>query len=358
MPPDVGGERTEPATPKRRQEVRKKGQFARTAELGPALILLGAYAVLKSRGRAMGEAAVRMLRYGISAAAESEALTPSTVGALLIPQVVAAGKILGPLLVATAGAALAGQLFQVGFVLASVPLKPDWHRVNPLEGMKRLLSRRALVELVRSLLKVGAIGLLGWPVLRETLLAVPEWMESSPAQAAAATGALVGRLTTRVGAAFVVVAVADYIYQRWDHEKSIRMTRKEVEEELRESEGDPQIRGRIRQRQRKLAMSRMLKEVERADVVVTNPVHVAVALRYDAERMAAPVITARGAGELAQRIKQVAEQHRVPVVRHETLARGLYYGADVGEQVPLELFQAVAEVLAYVYRLRGRNGRQ
>lgn len=355
MPPDVGGERTEPATPKRRQEVRKKGQLARTAELGIALSILAAHMVFNSRGAQMGETAVRMLRYGISAMS-AEPLTPHTLGALAIPFALLAGQILAPLLLAVTCAALASQLLQVGFMWSSEILKPNWNRINPVEGFKRLCSRRALVELVRSLLKVAVIGWLAWGVLRETLLVVPELMESSAWQAAAAAGRLVGKLATRVGATFLAIAVADYIYQRWDFEKSIRMTRQEVEEELRQSEGDPQVRSHLRQRQRQLALGRMLKEVERADVVVTNPVHVAVALRYEPSQMTAPVIVAHGAGEVAERIKQVAREHRVPVVRNEALARGLFAGADVGRQVPPELYQAVAEVLAFVYQLRARKG--
>lgn len=180
-------------------------------------------------------------------------------------------------------------------------------------------------------------------------------METTPAQAGGLAGQLVGKMAVLVGTAFLVVAIVDYIYQRWEHDVSMRMTRKELQEELKESEGDPQVRSRIRQRQRQLAMNRMLQAVPQADVVVTNPVHLAVALRYDKESMVAPVIVAKGGGLLAERIKEIARKHRVPVMQNVSLARGLYYGADVGSTIPPELYQAVAEVLAFVYRLRAER---
>ncbi|MGI6081421.1 MAG: flagellar biosynthesis protein FlhB [Limnochordia bacterium] len=354
MPPDVGGERTEPATPKRREEVRKKGQLARTAELGPALMILAAYLVFTAYGPALADAAIRMMRHGLTAA-ETRTLTPRTLEALAVANVLSMGRILAPVLLAAACASLTAQLVQVGFLWSTEALRPDWNRVNPVEGFERLFSRRVLVDLVRSLLKVAVIAWQARSVIEETLLVAPALTEGSLAQAAAGGGALVGRLFARVGAVFLAVSAADYIYQRWDHERSIRMTRKELEEELRLSEGDPQVRSRQRQRQRQIALGSMLKAVEQADVVVTNPVHVAVALRYEAEKMSAPVIVARGAGETAERIKRVAREHRVPIVRNEALARGLFSRGNVGQEVPPELYQAVAELLAFVYRLRGRQ---
>ena len=354
MPPDAGGERMEPATPKRREEVRKKGQLARTAELGPALAILTSYLVFTTYGRAMADGAIRMVRYGLTAA-ETQTLTPRNLEALAAAYVLSMAKILAPVALAAACAGLVAQLAQVGFLWSTAILKPDWNRINPVEGFKRLFSRRVVVDLVRNLLKVAVIAWQARAVVTETLLAAPALAEGSIAQAAAGGGAFVGRLFSRVGAVFLAIAAADYIYQRWDYERSIRMTRKELEEELRLTEGDPQVRSRQRQRQRQIALGSMLKAVEQADVVVTNPVHVAVALRYEPDKMSAPVIVARGAGEIAERIKRVAREHRVPIVRNEALARGLFARVNVGQEVPPELYQAVAELLAFVYRLRGRH---
>jgi flagellar biosynthetic protein FlhB len=352
MPPEAGGERTEPATPKRRREMRQKGQVARTAELGPALALLGVSLVLSRQSAPLAQSLVAMVRHGLQVVADPGPLTASMVGELAVPQVAVAVQVLAPVLAVAAGTALASQVAQVGFLLTSEPLRPRWHRLSPVEGVKRLFSKQAVVTLVRSLLKVALVGYLGWSAIREVLVAAPELMQATPAQAAAVAGRLASKMAVSVGVAFLAVAAFDYIYQRFEHQLGMRMTRKEVQEELKESEGDPQIRSRIRQRQRQLALGRMLQAVPRADVVVTNPIHVAVALRYDAQSMVAPVIAAKGAGLLAERIREIARQHRVPVVQNVALARGLYFGGDVGSTIPAELYQAVAEVLAFVYRLR------
>jgi flagellar biosynthetic protein FlhB len=355
VPPEAGGERTEPATPKRRREMRRRGQVARTAELGPALALLGVYLVFSRSGPRFTQSAVAMMRHGLSVMADPQPLTANVVRELLASQLVVGAQVLLPPMAVAVCTALVGELAQVGFLLTGVPLQPRWSRISPLEGVKRLFSKQALVGLVRSLFKVGVLGYLCWGVVRQVLVAAPELMETTPAQAGGLAGQLVGKMAVLVGTAFLVVAIVDYIYQRWEHDVSMRMTRKELQEELKESEGDPQVRSRIRQRQRQLAMNRMLQAVPQADVVVTNPVHLAVALRYDKESMVAPVIVAKGGGLLAERIKEIARKHRVPVMQNVSLARGLYYGADVGSTIPPELYQAVAEVLAFVYRLRAER---
>lgn len=355
MPPEAGGERTEPATPKRRQEARRKGQLARTAELGPALVLLAAYAMLSGSGPAITERATKMVQAGITAMADPAQLNFGTLRDLLTPQLLMAGQILFPLMAVLAGVAVASQLAQVGFLLTTEALKPKWSRLNPFEGIKRMFSKQALMELIRSLLKTAVIIYMGWGVVREAMQVTPELMNAPPLQAASVAGRLTGKLALSVGIVFFSVAALDYLYQRWEFLQSIRMSRKEIEDELKQSEGDPQIRSRIRQRQRKIAMSRMMAAIPQADVVVTNPVHVAVALRYDAKKMAAPVVVAKGAGLLAQRIKDIARQYRVPIVENVQLARGLYAGAEIGGIIPPEFYQAVAEVLAFVYRLRRKR---
>ncbi|HHW10175.1 MAG TPA: flagellar biosynthesis protein FlhB [Firmicutes bacterium] len=350
-----GGQRTEPATPKRRQEARKKGQVAKTVELGPALALLSAYALLSGRGPLLGEQARQLMYQGLNPLAWGEQpITINAVTQLFAPLVIIALQMVIPLMLALLGVGVLSQAVQTGFLINGDFFRPKWERLNPWKGLQRLLSRRMLMELVKNSLKTLLIGYMAWRVVREAVMELPLLVNLSPLEALSAGGRLAGRLVTIIGSSFLALALADYIYQRWDFEQSLRMTRKEVEDELKQTEGDPHVRRAIRRRQREMARRRQMQAVPKADVVVTNPVHLAVALRYQADLMPAPVVTAKGAGLLAERIKALAREHRVPVVENRALAQALYYGVEVGSPIPAELYQAVAEVLAFVYRQRKR----
>ncbi len=332
----AGGQRTEPATPHRRREARKKGQVARTAELGPALMLLAAYGVLRSRAPGISDAAQKLMRQGLQAVAEPESFSPDSIQQLFATQLPLIGQMVAPVILAMLGVAVASQMLQVGVLFTAEPLRFRFDKLNPLTGLQRLFSRRSLAELVKSLCKVSLIGYMGYKAVAVALATLPFFI-TLPAQQAFAYGCqLAGRLTTQVGGVFLLLALADYIYQRWDFEQNLRMTRKEVEDELKQSEGDPQLRGKIRQRQRQVAMRRMMQAVPQADVVVTNPTHLAVALRYDAKKHAAPLVVAKGAGLLAERIKELAKSHRVPVVENVELAQALYYGVELNGPVPAQ----------------------
>jgi flagellar biosynthetic protein FlhB len=357
MSPDTGGERTEQATPKRKQDARRKGQVARTAELGPALTLLAAYALFSQVGSQLLDNGTRMIHESATAMVSTQALTFERLLDLFLPQLLLAGQVVGAPLLALTAVAVVGQVAQTGVLIPEKALAPKWNRLNPLQGLKQLFSKQTLVTLVRSLLKTGAIAYLGWGVVREALQVAPELLEAPAAIAAAMAARLVGRFTRTVAILFLGVAGFDYLYQRWEHLQSLRMSRKEIADELKQSEGDPLIRQRIRQRQRRLAMSRMMAAIPTADAVVTNPVHLAVALKYDSRKMAAPVVVAKGAGLLAQRIKELAKEHRVPVIENIPLARGLFYGTEIGQSIPTEFYQAVAELLAYVYQIRPQRRR-
>lgn len=357
MPPEAGGERTEQATPKKKQDARKKGMAARTMELSPALVLLAACFLFSGSGIRILDNGTRMIRESTTAMAQARELTFAELLDLLVPQLVLVGQVVAVPLLALSAVAVVGHVAQIGVLIPEKALAPKWQRLNPLQGIKQLFSKQTLANLLRSLLKTGIIAYLGWGVVREALQTAPELMAMPVEVAAAAAARLVGKLTRTLALLFLGLAGADYLYQRWEHLRSLRMSRKELEEELKQSEGDPLIRQRIRQRQRKIAMARMMAVVPKADVVVTNPVHLAVALCYEARRMPAPVVVAKGAGLLAQRIKEIAKEHRVPVVENVALARGLYYAAELGQVIPAEFYQAVAELLAYVYQLRPRKRR-
>ena len=254
----------------------------------------------------------------------------------------------GVVLAAAAGAGL----FQVGFLFTAEPLMPDLGRLDPAAGLARLVSLRGLVRLVAGLLKLALVGIIVFGTIwaeRGTLVGLSAGgLEQIPGVSAD----LMQSLTLRAALALLALSVADYGFQRWQYERDLRMSKREVREELRRYEGDPRIRERRRTVQRQLALDRMVLAVPQATVVITNPTHLAVAVRYE-KAMDAPVVVAKGAERLARRIRESAMEHGVPVVERRDLARALYRGVEVGQPVPSALYRAVAEILAYVYRLKG-----
>lgn len=244
-----------------------------------------------------------------------------------------------------------GQLLQVGFHVSTESLAPQLGRINPVEGAKRIFSKRALVELAKATLKIAVIGYMAYMAVKPDLGKLPSLLYMEPPEAAAFAARLVGKIALWIGSCMLAVAAIDYLYQRWEHEDSIKMSVQDIKDELKQTEGDPYIRSAIRARQRQLAQSRMMQAVPTADVVITNPTHVAVAIRYDAPSMNAPVIVAKGIALIAERIREIAKDNNVPIVENPPLARTLHELGEVGQEIPVELYQAVAEVLAYVYRL-------
>ncbi len=336
-------ERTEQATPRRRQEARRKGQVARSAEVNAACVFLAFVLMLPLVLRWGGERLLLTVQHGILAAGSmrpSEAVLWSAL-AMLTP-------IMGLALLV----ALVANLIQVGFTLSAHPLQPDLNRIDPIKGFQRLFSARAMVELLKALLKFGLIAWVAWRTLQGELDALMATARMPLPDALAPIGNALYQVGLRVGVLWLILALLDYLYQRWEFERSIRMSRYELLEEFRQTEGDPHVRMRQRQRMQQIARARQIMEVRRADVVVTNPVTYAVALRYDRASMRAPRVVAKGRGWLARRIREEALRWHVPIVPNPPLARSLYAQVEVGQEIPAALYQAVAEVLAYVYRLR------
>ena len=345
-------DKTEAATPKRRQEAQRRGQVPRSAELTGAAALLASSGVLVSLGPSM---AGRLLDYagGLLAGGAGGDLNAGGVQALAIQAVLLVLRLVLPVGLAGAGAALLSAWLQGGFVFSLRPLSPDFSRISPAQGLGRLFSRRATLEALKAVAKLALIGWIAYAALQgraAALLAVA----GQPPRAVAGTLAGMARLLLlRVSLALAVVAAADYWAQRRELEQQLRMTKQELKEEMRQTEGNPEVRQRIRRRQREVVRRRMLHDVKKSSVVVTNPTHYAVALLY-VPGMAAPRLTAKGQGWLALRIRELAAEHNVPLVENPPLARTLYSTVELGQPVPAELYQAVAEVLALVYRLRGR----
>jgi flagellar biosynthetic protein FlhB len=353
---DTAAERTEQATPKRLEEARKKGQVPRSPELSTAAVCIAAAVAIYTLGHmAAGQFADFMQ--------DSLSLQPGTVmseGAIW-PALTNAGAralwIVLPILGATFCAALAAPIAIGGWNFSAGALAPQFARLNPVNGLGRVFSTRGLVELVKGLAKVAVVGVIGWVLLRGL---TPQLMGLSAEPLNSAIGhsaALAGYALLVLTCGLVLIAAVDVPFQLWQHAKELRMTREEVKEEYKESEGSPETRGRIREAQRALARGRMLQDVPTADVVVTNPTHFAVALRYDENKMRAPLVVAKGTELLAAKIREIATENGVPIVEAPPLARALYKSVEIGREVPAALYVAVAQVLTYVYQLRAARER-
>ncbi len=347
----MASERTERATPRRRQEARKRGQVARSVDLTSALALLAGAFFLPWYAGASIESLWGYLYRSFAGPLPTDLTPPDllelawTSGTMLLSFTL---PILGLFLLVGVGSTL----LQAGFVFAPAALKPDLRRIDPIAGFQRLFSRRGLFETAKALIKIGIVLAVTYPLVQRDLPRYADLTGADPLVIARAIGWSIRDLALRIGAAYLALAILDYAFQRWDLEQRLRMTRHEVKEELRQTEGDPEVKARIRRLQRQYAMQRMMAQVPKATVVVTNPTHLAVALRYEPGSMRAPVVVAKGAGAVAERITAIARQHAVPVLRNQPLARALYRTVEVGQEIPVTLYEAVADIIAYVYRLR------
>lgn len=345
-------DRTEQATPKRREEARKHGQVVLSPEVAPVAVLLAALGVatwgapeMLARGRVV-------LRAWL-AAVGPVAANDDSVGPLFSQTLHELGTLFAPFFVMVAVVGVGTVIAQVGLRVNPELILPQASRLGLAKGAKRLVSAQGVANLVKAVVKIGVVAGIAYQVL----LAAGQMAVVAPAMPLEDILALCGtglrRLLLVMVAPLAVLGAADWGFQRWQHEKSLRMSRQEVKDEHKEAEGNPQIRGRFRRAHREIAKRRMLNDVRQADVVLTNPTHVAVALRYRPDEMAAPRVLAKGADEMAQRIKAAARQAGVPIVERRALARALFRTVQVGSEVPSTLYKAVAEILAYIYSLRG-----
>jgi flagellar biosynthetic protein FlhB len=345
------GEKTERATPARRRRVRREGRVVRSAELTSAITVLSALAALRWFGPVIWGQWLDMMRTDLGHAANGDWSERGLIG-LGQQQLWLLLRLLAPLLAVVLFLSLLAAFAQVGPGLWPKRLLPDLKRIDPFAGFKRLFSMRTLVEGVKSVLKLAIVAVAGYVGLAGAIPDLARLTTVDPSAFPGLVGDMAFRVAFLIAALMLGLGVLDYLYQRFDFERSIRMSLQEIKDEMKREEGDPLIKSTIRKRGRALAMRRMMQEVPRADVVVTNPTHLAVALRYDAATMAAPTVTAKGADEVARRIRQIAADHGVPVVEERPLAQALYRTVELGSQVPPQLYQAVAQVLAYVYRMR------
>jgi len=352
--PEHFEEKTEQATPRKREEVRRRGQVARSADVVGAVVLLAGLVALKASGPALlrnfvayaGDALSAGLRVGVEA---------GSLQGLFLKTAGVTGILVAPVAAVCVAAALAANLAQVGFVASGEAITPKPERLDPMEGFKRLFSQRAAVQLILNMAKVVVVGLVAVYTVRDRL---PQFIPAAGTSAAASFGLglqVIYDIGIRCGIALLALAALDYGIIRFEFERNIRMSRQEVRDELKETEGDPLVRHRIRSIQRHMARMRMMQRVPSADVVVTNPTHLAIALCYKPGKTQAPLCVAKGARRVAEHIKELARKAGVPVIEDKPLARSLYASVDVGQEIPAKLYRAVAELLAYVFALRRRR---
>jgi flagellar biosynthetic protein FlhB len=348
-----GYERTESATPKRREQAREEGQVVRSRELVSTGLFLGHLLFFVFAGASMFQKTRQVVHEGLATLGDID-LSVENVPAVFMHYLSRLNDIVLPLFLSLFLLGLVTNLLQTGFLFSWRALEPKYTRLNPWQGLHHIFSLQSVNELVKALIKIGIIGY----VVYATMAAEFEQFFPLSQQAVEELIRYLGSSTLRLGThtayALIALALLDYAFQRWQYEKNLRMTLQEVKEERKEAEGNPQMRARMRSIMREMARKRMMAEVPRADVVVTNPTHLAVALRYRRQDMRAPQVIAKGADYLAERIKTVAREHGVPLVENRAVAQSLYKSVEIGEVIPEALYKAVAEILAYVYRLKPR----
>ena len=349
-------EKIYPATPHKRNESREKGQVAKSNELATTLALIGVLSFFFVAGYDTYHHLIDIM-YGAFTAIGGQLSAGKTI-LIFLGLMGIAFKIIAPVMVVAVIVGVLGNIFQIGLIFSSQPLMPQLSRINPISGFQRILSMRGLFEAVKSIFKIVLIGYIVYVTIMSNIVDVFSLVDADKSNIAALFVSIVGRIGfqvfLRAALALLFLSIFDLLYQRWQHEQDIRMTREEIREEMKRTEGDPEIRRRIRRVQRELSQARMMKAIPEADAVITNPVHLAVAIKYDYEVMDSPYVVAKGERKIARQIREIAEEHGVPIVENPPLAQALYKNVEVGEAIPMEFYQAIAEVLAYVHELTNR----
>jgi flagellar biosynthetic protein FlhB len=347
-------EKTEKATPKKREKARREGQVAKSAEIPSVFILLVGVGILYFSGQFAYEQLVSAMRANL----RIEVLSDFTIDACvaLLADVLwyfflAVIPIMGGVFLT----AIASNVLQVGFHWSPKAIQPKLHKLSFFKGITRLFSAKSFIELTKAFVKIAIIGVVSFWVIKSEIPQMLTLYDTSASFILVYILTVSFKIFIWVTVVMVVVAILDYAYQKWQFEKELRMTKQEVKEESKQAEGDPQIKSRIRSIQMQAARRRMMQDIPEADVVITNPTHLALAIKYEPGSMGAPKVIAKGAGKVAERIRKMARDYQIPVIENKKLARNLYKLVGVGEEIPSEFYQAVAELLAYVYRLKRKS---
>ncbi len=354
MPDNSNQEKTEPATQRRLDDAREKGQVARSIEVNSVMIFIAALLYFVFWGKSMTDKLMEMMRHYFSFST-TFVLSADNMQAFMIDLLGQSLMILLPFLGMMMLVGVAANLLQIGFMFTASPLAPKFEKLNPFSGLKRIFSRRSFVELFKSIVKITIVTIVAWWAVRGSFESIMATAGQETLQIGIFTYNLIVSLLFKMILAMLLIAILDYGFQRWDFEDNLKMSKQEIKEEYKQFEGDPIIKSRIRSLQREMSRRRMLKAVPEAEVVITNPTHLAIALRYDMEKDPAPRVIARGADFIAKKIRETAVEHAIPIVENKPLAQALYKACDLNDLVPEDLYKAVAEVLAYVYKLKGKK---
>ena len=351
-----GGDKTEKATPKKRQDARKKGQVLQSREISSALVLMFVFVSLRIFGSNIYNQIIFFTKKVLTEYPRMDDLyMPDIILRVFIDSITVLLKSLAPIFAVAVISGVFVGYAQVGFLFTLETLTFKFSRINPFSGFKRLFSTRGAVEMVKSTLKIVIIGYVAYSYLNGQADSVLGLVDMDVLSIAGYIAVTALNVAIRICFVLILLGVFDYAYQWWEYEKNLKMSKHEVKEEYKQTEGNPEIKSRIKQKQRQMSMRRMMQEVPKADVVITNPTHFACAIKYDSKASAAPVLIAKGQDYIALRIKEIAKKNKVELVENKTLARTLYETVDIGKAIPSELYQAVAEVLAFVYSLKGKN---
>ncbi len=348
--------KTEKATPRRRQEVRKKGQVARSMEVNSALIILAVFIALRMLGQGVFESLDNLMRFFLSSTVPIE-VNEKVVSTLFLNLAIYFLKMVLPIALIALAIGVTASIAQIGFLFTPKPLAPDLKKLNPVSGASRLFSPKALVELLKSAIKISIVGYLAYSIISNHYADLIQTINMDIWGMLSTLGSIVYEIGIKTGIVLLLIAAFDYAYQRYVFEKSIKMTKQEIKEEYKMSEGDPQIKSKIKRKQIEIGMKRMMQAVPTADVVITNPTRLAIALKYDPDSMSAPKVVAKGQRLMAERIRDIAKEYNIPVVEDKMLAQSLFKSAEVGQEIPFSLYKAVAEILAYVYQINKRGSR-
>lgn len=347
----ASADKTEEPTPKKREDARKKGQVAKSRELISAITLIGITLLIVT----MGSFGLNSMQAFLTRSLNNVGRTYLGEGDLInlsIYTSIEFMKITLPVFSAVLLLGVISNLVQTGFIHSGEPLKPNLSRLNPLEGFKRMFSGRAFMELLKACANIAIIGYVAVSFVKDEFPKILKISDLSVNSIIALSKDIVQSELARVAVVVLILGIIDFVYQRYAYNKEMRMTKQEVKEEFKQMEGDPQIKSKIRQKQREMAQRRMMHEVSKATVVITNPTHLAVAIKYEKGKMGAPVVVAKGADSIANRIKQIAKENNVPIVENKPVARMLYNRVEINDSIPVEMYQAVAEILAFVYSLK------
>ena len=356
-----GGEKTELATAKKLKDAREEGKVAKSRELNSAFDLIVLFLCLKIFVSYVGQKLISIFTtiYGQMAdfvSINEKDLSTQAVASIFTNVILQWMLIVLPFFAFGFIIALLVSIVQVGWKVSTKPMKPELSKFNPINGFKRMFSKDSVFELVKSIIKIGLIAYMAYASIRDHQNELFILYDLELKQAVALVGGLVIDVGFKISLVYLIVGIADFVYQKHKFNEDMKMTKQEVKDEFKNTEGDPQIKGRQRRKMQEVSQKRMMQDVPKADVVITNPTHFAVALRYDTKESTAPVVVAKGADYVAQKIKEIAKDNKIEIVENKPLARMIYHNVDLGAEIPPELYQAVAEVLAYVYRLKNPEG--